>query len=108
MSVHGKLLRQPDGVEERDLVPGGLDQPLLSELMERSGDDLSDRSHGIRELLLAHRRDELGSVLRRCQVEEVPDDTLSEREEGLFREVIQCPVELAGQLLGAGASDAGL
>ena len=75
------------------------------ELVEVPGDHLANGSDRVRELLLARPHDEapVGAGVR--EQEELADEALPDRQEGLVREIREHLVQLPCELFRAGARD---
>jgi hypothetical protein len=73
--------------------------------MERSRDDLADRADLVGQLLLAELHHERRSRAGRDEVQQLAGDALAHGEEGLLRDLVERPVELARELLGARTGD---
>jgi SAM-dependent methyltransferase len=90
-------------------LAGGVAHAWLARLRPRRvragrGESRSGRPR-IGQLLVAGVDDERPLRVGRRQIEQLPDDPLANRAERLLGEIVEGPVQLAGQFLGAGPRD---
>jgi len=75
-------------IQEHDLVTGRLDQPLVTELVQRPRDDLANRSDRVRQLLLAHLHDQVARS-GSGEVQQVADEALTHGQERVLGDVVE-------------------